>query len=254
MEEMMKNSLTKKLIMVIISTVILVCSLVGITGCGKKITKEDIAYETITYVAEHEGVKTKYVTLLSGSLKQEDNGDYLGYFVVRSMIYTLYYTGTYNPKTKEITYRDTTSIIEQSEQDFGVGAGPLYTTTDSFNIDKVNKRLHKYVDPNEVNFYDVYLSCDCYSRWADVYDASLRVDTNPSDYSSSSSLSTLWMDDVLASIKKIHTMLGIPSYVYDDMLATRAVDGHQNYSGTKVDVSWTYHPDRGLEVAYKAKV
>ena len=103
------------------------------------------------------------------------------------------------------------------------------------------------------NFYTVYSECSCSFPWADVGTDYLSIDTNPYDYDSDSSSSTTYASKALSAIRSANSKLSLPSYIYDEMLETRAIDGRQSYSGTKVNVSWRYHPDTGLEVRYTKK-
>lgn len=104
-----------------------------------------------------------------------------------------------------------------------------------------------------LSFYDIFIECDCSSTWAFASIDYLSVDTNPYDYDSDSSLSTKYLTTVVSAIKRINSKLGLPSYLIQDMLETRSIDGKQTYSGSRVNVSWRYHPDSGLEVRYTRK-
>ena len=106
---------------------------------------------------------------------------------------------------------------------------------------------------SNVNFYTVYSECSCSYPWAEWGSDYLSIDTNPYDYDSDSSSSTTYASKALSAIRSANSKLSLPSYLYDEMLETRALDGRQTYSGTKVDVSWRYHPDSGLEVRYTSK-
>lgn len=102
-----------------------------------------------------------------------------------------------------------------------------------------------------VNFFYIYSASGCDEPWAEVgADNYLYIDTNPYDYDSDSSLATLYAPEALEAITEIHRLLDIPSYIYDEMLSTTAIDGVQSYSGSRVNITWRYHPDRGLEVRY----
>lgn len=103
------------------------------------------------------------------------------------------------------------------------------------------------------NFYSIYSECSCSYPWAEYGSDFLSIDTNPYDFDSDSSMSTYYMSMALSAIRSINSKLELPSYLYDEMLGTRALDGRQTYSGTKVDVAWKYHPDSGLEVRYTKK-
>lgn len=86
--------------------------------------------------------------------------------------------------------------------------------------------------------------------YADIGDdgSYMFIDTNPFDleeypYSSMAGL----------EIKDINELLGIPESVFARMEQTRALDGVQTYEGSWFTVSWTYHPDNGLEIMYEKK-
>ncbi len=103
-----------------------------------------------------------------------------------------------------------------------------------------------------VSFSSVYSECNCKSPWAKAGYDYLTIDTNPYDYEDNPyvDLATTYAEAALNAIKKINEKLSLPSYLIDEMLETRAVDGRRTYSGKKVNVSWRYHPDNGLEVRY----
>lgn len=100
------------------------------------------------------------------------------------------------------------------------------------------------------SFYTIYSECNCEYPWADCGADYLSVDTNPYDYDSDSYSATIYMSDALSAIRSINSKLGLPSYLYNEMMETRALDGRQTYSSAKVSVAWRYHPDSGLEVRY----
>lgn len=91
----------------------------------------------------------------------------------------------------------------------------------------------------------------CNSTWADYgADGSyLSIDTNPYD----------WDDDGLAyveayyAIEAVNNALGLPSSLLNDMGETTGADGKQTETFGDITVTWKYHPDRGLEVTYKAR-
>ena len=95
------------------------------------------------------------------------------------------------------------------------------------------------------DFQDRYGDLDDESWVTIASDGSwMKIDTNPYD-----------LDDYLVSgsadkIKEINLELGFSSSVYDKMLETRAIDGTQYASCADYSVSWTYHPDEGLEAYY----
>lgn len=101
--------------------------------------------------------------------------------------------------------------------------------------------------PNFGALYDTY----CRSRWGDVgSDGSyLRVDTNPDDEDDKG----VAYVDAYEAIGKINDALGLPQSLLTKMGETRSLDGKQTETFTDVGitVSWSYHPDYGLEVTYK---
>lgn len=237
----------KKIISIVLSTFVAILLFSFTFGCGSSINKEDLAYKMICYVADDNYVDYEDITLISGTLREEEDGNFYANFKVTVNYYTMYYSGRYYIETEEITYTDVTSSSLH---------GPLFDSTTSFNITEVNNKLHassNTTDPDVVDFFDIYLDCDCSYIWADWGTDYLEIDTNPYNYDSDNSNSTKYLSAACSAIRRIHTELGLPSYLYNEMLETRALDGRQTYSGSKVNVSWRYHPDSGLEVRYTSK-
>ena len=74
----------------------------------------------------------------------------------------------------------------------------------------------------------------------------LSVDTNPDDEED-------YMDyGAYLSLFLINAELGLPESLMEDMGHTSSNDGKQTEVFENVTVTWKYHPDRGLEVTYKA--
>ena len=115
----------------------------------------------------------------------------------------------------------------------------------SANSEKSGSSTQTYV-----NFYEIYAECDLAYPWAQVATSYLLLDSNPYNYDSDNSNATRYVTVVSQAIQSIHSLVGVPSYVYQQMIRTAAIDGVQYYSGTRVNIRWTYHPDRGLEVMY----
>lgn len=85
----------------------------------------------------------------------------------------------------------------------------------------------------------------------------ISIDTNPDDLDSDGYSYLLWMlayfDDTEAAIKNINKELGFNDAVYKRMQETTAIQGRQSEENDKYKVSWTYHPDRGLEITWEVK-
>ncbi len=75
----------------------------------------------------------------------------------------------------------------------------------------------------------------------------LSIDTNPSNIDDYTNYSAY------QDIPEILNALGLPDYLFEEMKQTRALDGRQNSDFDNVNVSWSYHPDQGLEVVFKKK-
>ena len=88
----------------------------------------------------------------------------------------------------------------------------------------------------------------CTSTYAELgYDGSyLSIDTNPNDSDDYFS-NTAW-----SQVQQVNDYLGLPASFEEKLLETRALDGRQTYTYGDFTMSWTYHPDRGLEIMYEA--
>lgn len=75
----------------------------------------------------------------------------------------------------------------------------------------------------------------------------MKIDTNPYDIDDYTSTTAYY------KLQSINSDLGFSSAVFEEMGETRSIDGRQSASSDKYEVSWTYHPDQGLEVMYKVK-
>jgi predicted nucleic acid-binding Zn ribbon protein len=101
--------------------------------------------------------------------------------------------------------------------------------------------------PDFLGLFDEY----CDSTWASVgSDGSyLSIDTNPDDEDDTGI--AYW--EAYLAIESVNEALGLPEYLSEDMSSTTSLMGRQSQDFDDVTVSWTYHPDHGLEVTYKAK-
>lgn len=60
-------------------------------------------------------------------------------------------------------------------------------------------------------------------------------------------------EGALEAIRYANEELGFNGSVYSQMMNTTALMGRQSAENDKYRVSWTYHPDDGLEVTYEKK-
>lgn len=57
----------------------------------------------------------------------------------------------------------------------------------------------------------------------------------------------------LLDVQSIIISLGLPDSLYDEMCATNALMGRQSETYDGFEISWSYHPDNGLDVIFKYK-
>ena len=75
-------------------------------------------------------------------------------------------------------------------------------------------------------------------------DSYCQIDTNPYDLPDYSSTVAL------GYIKDMNSKLGLPDYLYNDMLHTSYSQGKQEETFRNIKVRYYYHPDKGLNVTY----
>ena len=75
----------------------------------------------------------------------------------------------------------------------------------------------------------------------------MKVDTNPNDEDNFTDFVSYM------AIYGINSKLGFSEALIEKMNQTRSMDGRLTDANDKVAVSWTYHPDQGLEILYENK-
>lgn len=75
----------------------------------------------------------------------------------------------------------------------------------------------------------------------------LSIDTNPNDKEDYFDM------DAYEAIVAVNEALGLPESLLNRMNQTRSIDGVQSYSTDELEISWTYHPDNGMQVNYSLK-
>ena len=83
-------------------------------------------------------------------------------------------------------------------------------------------------------------------------DSYLKIDTKP-EGPGYALIADQVEADSLNGIKLVNKELGFSDAVYAKMLQTTALMGRQTEENSKYRVSWTFHPDKGLEVMYEKK-
>ena len=76
----------------------------------------------------------------------------------------------------------------------------------------------------------------------------MTVDNNPLNMKSGS---IMFSDTGLNHVKLTNKALELPDWLYKVMVNTRAIDGRQKEIFEDVTVTWSYHPNQGLEVIYR---
>ena len=82
----------------------------------------------------------------------------------------------------------------------------------------------------------------CYTLGSDK--SYLQVDTNPYD------IDDYYNATYLEILKSAITALKLHDYIYQRMLKTTAMQGRQEVTANGITVSWTYHPNKGLEAMF----
>ena len=143
---------------------------------------------------------------------------------------------TWSTSDEQVAFVDEDGYLE------AVGAGECVITAKAgWKSDEVTVTVSP--GPDFERLYWLY----CDEMWATVgYDGSyLLIDDNPYDWDE-------YRDsEADAAIFIINDSLGLPDSLWIDMCQTSWSMGRQSETFGDVNVSWTYHPDRGLEVRYK---
>ena len=107
------------------------------------------------------------------------------------------------------------------------------------------------------DFNDLYPDLDA-ERWCTIAsDGSyMKIDTNPNNKDGDDFTWSDYESFVLPAnekIEQINKELGFSDALYEKMNSTTWSMGKQTDSNENYTVTWTYHPDKGLEVMYELK-
>lgn len=83
----------------------------------------------------------------------------------------------------------------------------------------------------------------------------IELDSNPYDYDNDSYLYIIsdYTIEVVNAVEQINSDLGFTQALSQKMNETNALQGKQFEENDKYQVTWTYHPDKGLNVIYEKK-
>lgn len=103
----------------------------------------------------------------------------------------------------------------------------------------------KGTNPNFKLFYDLF---DDLTVSVSDDGSYMTIDNNPLNLKGGS---IIFNEAGLNHVKLTHKALGLPDWLYEEMINTRALDGRQKEVFDDVTVTWSYHPNQGLEVIYR---
>lgn len=160
------------------------------------------------------------------------------------LTYTVNPENTKNKTVKWESSNDSVAVVEDGKvtaKNEGACSVTVKTKNGKTDICEVT------VEPAGPDLEAIYKE-HCDSSYASVAsDGSyLFIDTNPDNSSGSDNIEV----DAVAALYAVNEELGLPDSVMIKMGQTRSLDGMQSYEGEEIEINWTYHPDRGLEVTY----
>lgn len=168
------------------------------------------------------------------------------YVVVDEKVYPFYESAfSGKPITFEGTYQGTMS--DGTPVVFPITLIEGETRT---NLLKYLWNLNKGPD-NDLNFKVYEMLYGTYYTTVGDDNSYIQFDTNPFNVDPDSMAARV---DAIAAPFFLETMnenFGLPDWLYEEMIGTRALDGMQKEVFEHLTVSWTYHPDQGLEVLYR---
>lgn len=105
------------------------------------------------------------------------------------------------------------------------------------------------------SFYDLFGYMEANS-WCTIAsdDSYIKIDTNPTDMDKDDFTYSYYINvfnPATEAIEEINQVLGFSDALMEKMNTTTWSQGRQTESNEKYTVSWTYHPDKGLEVVYE---
>lgn len=148
------------------------------------------------------------------------------------------------------------AVVSQNGEVTGVKKG---NCTIICRVDGISRICKISVIKDGVDFAEVYKAISGKSPYCQLArdESYLIIDTNPENVKEnhwSELKDDRWKRkyeaDGMEYIKKANEELGLPASILTKMGQTRALDGRQTETYEDIEVSWTYHPNQGLEVLY----
>lgn len=148
------------------------------------------------------------------------------------------------------------ATVDSSGKITGIEPGSCTITVSSKNGKTATCKVvvNEHID----NFMELFSEWKA-NDWCEIAsDGSwLTLDSNPKDDDSDSTAFLLWYivngETVGVAVKDANAALGFNDALQQKMNTTTALQGRQSEENEKYKVSWTYHPDKGLEIMYEVK-
>ena len=149
---------------------------------------------------------------------------------------------------KNVTWQssdNSIATVDASGTIIGIKAGTCTITASADGKSATANITVKEKGPDLKKLYDGLSSTWGWTLGSDY--SYLSADTNTYDSDDYTNYS------VLSAIEDMNEKMGLPDSLYNDMLQTTWSMGKQEetFENVGVKVTWTYHPDKGLEVTYK---
>lgn len=100
-----------------------------------------------------------------------------------------------------------------------------------------------------------------FTAYKDLYDTTfitvsddgtyMEFDSNPMNWDGDGLLTEILTSSATDELQEMNKRFGLPDWLYEEMAQTRALDGRQKEVFEYLTVTWSYHPDQGLEIIYR---
>lgn len=209
----------KKLIGIIVGALVVIAAIVAVISITRGVQAKDI-----TLNKKNASVKVGETVSLTSTINPSDTKDK---------------TVTWSSSNDSIAQVNSGTITGVNEGECTITVSTKNGKTDTCTITVLP------AGPDLRALYNEY----CSSSYASIANdgSYLSIDTNPNDKDD-------YFDyEAYNAIVAVNEALGLPESVLNRMGQTRSMDGIQSYSTDELDITWTYHPDKGMEVNYTLK-